>query len=489
MHEQKEVSPVDQNRQKNTAQWFMEQFFKSESIPTRPVSPEKKLPSPLRAARSLALGATDWQSRTLVFLKQAKLLANYEDDCPYDRPVVHYFPTYESLSDPELRGYFTWRTRLRQGQIEKTSFTYTMLYVYELLGQIGVSDPLEGYQKLVEFQTGYRHLDEKLDHYLDNWLRDYVVYYNLDPVLLQDRADTRRDCAISILADVENRTWESLLPALEILAPSWLGRSRFFRDHREDMGRVLLLTLQGVSRHFAKHRKKTMEEEFFGVYREFPVRLFDTAIFRQKPNQEDREFWVSPVRVYRCRKGLWSVYRYSDTKEKSPELEALVKSVDAAMRPHWGGKAIQGETEVKWLKKCIDAAISQVLQENQAAQAQKLTLDFSRLASIRTDADRTREKLAVEEELWEAPEPVSEPAPAAEPEATPELPLSPQELRFLRCLLQGAPTDWVRKEGLMVSVLADSINEALFDTFADSVLDPEGCLMDDYIEDLKEMVL
>ena len=137
----------------------------------------------------------------------------------------------------------------------------------------------------------------------------------------------------------------------------------------------------------------------------------------------------------------------------------------------------------------MNHAISQVLQENQAAQAQKLTLDFSRLASIRTDADRTREKLAVEEELWEAPEPVSEPAPAAEPEATPELPLSPQELRFLRCLLQGAPTDWVRKEGLMVSVLADSINEALFDTFADSVLDPEGCLMDDYIEDLKEMVL
>lgn len=476
---------MDQNRQKNTAQWFMEQFFKSESIPTRPSPQEKKLPSPLRAARSLALGATDWQSRTLVFLKQAKLLAHYEDDCPYDRQVTHYFPTYESLSDPELRGYFTWRTRLRQGQLEKTSFTYTMLYVYELLNQIGVRDPLEGYQKLVDFHSAYRHLDEKLDVYLDKWLRDYVIYYDLDPALLQNREDTRRDCALSVLADVENRDWEPFLSALEILAPSWLGRSRFFKDHREDMGRVLLLTFRGISQHFAKYRKKTMVEEYFGVYREFPVRLFDTAIFRQKPNREDREIWVSPVQVYRCRKGLWSVYRYSNTKEKRPELEAIVKAVDAAMRPHWGGKPIQGETDLKWLKKCINTAMDQVLAENKAAQAKKLTLDFSRLVSIRTDADRTREKLAVEEELWAEPEP--EPAP--QPEAPTGLPLSPQELRFLRCLLEDKPTDWVRKEGLMVSVLTDSINEALFDTFADSVLDPDGNLIDDYTDELKEMVL
>lgn len=475
---------MDQNRQKNTAQWFFDNIFKTETIPARPAAPESRLPAPLRAARSLNLGATDWQSRTLVFLKQAKLLANFEDDCPYDRQVIHYFPTYESLSDPEFRGYFTWRTRLRRGQTEKTSFTYAILYVYELLNQIGVGNPLEGYQKLVDFHGSYRDLDEKLDIYLNNWLRDYVIYYNLDPVLLQDRADTRRDCALSVLADVENRDAEQLLPALEILAPSWLGRSRFFKDHREDMGRVLLLTLQGVSRHFAKHRKKTMAEEYFGIYREFPVRLFDTAIFRNKVT-EDREFWASPVRVYRCRKGLWSVYKYSDAKEKSPELESLIKAVDAAMRLEWcDGKPIRTDPLPKWLQKCVDTAVAQVLEENQAAQAKKLTLDYSRLASIRTDADRTREKLAVEEELWTEPEP----EPVSEPEPASDLPLAPAELRYLRCLLYGGSLDWVRAQGLMASVLIDSINEALYDTFADSVLDPDGALIEDYIEELKEMV-
>ena len=44
------------------------------------------------------------QSRESIFVKQGKLLANYEDDYVYDRPVLRYFPTYQSLTDPELRG-------------------------------------------------------------------------------------------------------------------------------------------------------------------------------------------------------------------------------------------------------------------------------------------------------------------------------------------------------------------------------------------------
>ena len=97
---------MGQDRQKNTAQWFYETLFRPETIRPRAPEPGCKLPPPLMAARSLDLGAVDWQSRTLLFLKQARLLKGYEDDFVYDRPVTHYFPTYQSLSDPELRGYF-----------------------------------------------------------------------------------------------------------------------------------------------------------------------------------------------------------------------------------------------------------------------------------------------------------------------------------------------------------------------------------------------
>ena len=40
----------------------------------------------------------------------------------------------------------------------------------------------------------------------------------------------------------------------------------------------------------------------------------------------------------------------------------------------------------------------------------------------------------------------------------------------------------------MLSVLVDGINEKLYDIFMDSVLDDSPALVEDYIDDLKEMV-
>ena len=113
--------------------------------------------APIQAAiDALAEGTFAYrQSRESLFVMQAKVLANYEDDYVYDEPVLHYNPTYQSLTDPELRGYFSWRTRLRRGDVQKTSLSYAFLYIYELLNQIGVTDPVDGYQKLKNFQSVY----------------------------------------------------------------------------------------------------------------------------------------------------------------------------------------------------------------------------------------------------------------------------------------------------------------------------------------------
>ena len=41
----------------------------------------------------------------------------------------------------------------------------------------------------------------------------------------------------------------------------------------------------------------------------------------------------------------------------------------------------------------------------------------------------------------------------------------------------------------MLSVLVDGINEKLYDTFLDTVLDDSPALIEDYIDQLKEMIL
>lgn len=80
------------------------------------------------------------------------------------------------------------------------------------------------------------------------------------------------------------------------------------------------------------------------------------------------------------------------------------------------------------------------------------------------------------------------PLPAEEPGGGADSLLSPAEYRLLQCLLYGGDTGWVQGEGFLLSVLVDGVNEKLYDTFLDTVLDDTPRLIDDYIDDLKEMV-
>lgn len=162
---------MDSNRMKYAAQWLYGKVFQDEPIQHRTAPKTERVPSLICTARSLEnnLG-NNWQSRESIFLKQAKLLANYEDDHEFHDNVVRYFPTYQSLTDRELRGYFTWRTKLRKGDIQKTSLSFAFLYIYEQINQIGVSDPMDRYQKLIAFRVSYGKLDDGILPYLDRWL-------------------------------------------------------------------------------------------------------------------------------------------------------------------------------------------------------------------------------------------------------------------------------------------------------------------------------
>ena len=70
----------------------------------------------------------------------------------------------------------------------------------------------------------------------------------------------------------------------------------------------------------------------------------------------------------------------------------------------------------------------------------------------------------------------------------PNCPLDAAEYRLLQCLLYGGDRSWVRGEGYILSVLLDSINDKLYDVFLDSVLDEDGTPLEDYLDELKEMV-
>ena len=445
--------------------------------------PREPLPSPLLAARSLENGMPAYrQSRESIFVKQGKLLANYEDDYVYDRPVLRYFPTYQSLTDSELRGYFSWRTKLRRGNLQETSLSYAFLYIYELLNQIGVADPMDGYRKLTEFRDAYGALDDGILPYLNQWLMDYVVYYNLDAGLLADDPQVRFNRSIAVLEPWRRRSH----PRGEAAVAEMAGA---------------LQILQGIPGGL-RHRDRPGAAEDGGALR-YPVQKdHGRAVFwKLYPVSGDSvrlggfsqasgagQYTVDEKYIYRCHNGLWSVQKYSCIPHSNGKLGDVLKAIDAVMRECYDyGRPIQYKLETKWIIKIIQEEARNLLAEKKAAEEKKITIDYSRLARIRDDAAVTRDRLMVDEEAEEEAPPVQPPEPAAEPEDTP---LTKDEYRLLQSLLYGRDYGWVRSSGLMLSVLVDGINDKLYDTFFDSVLlgDDPPELIEDYIADLKEMI-
>lgn len=499
------------NRNKEAAQWFYTMIqrqaptagnheeagavYRDEAIRPRVQPPAEKLPSLLRAARSLENQNFGFlQSREIIFLKQAKLLANYEDDYAYSGNVVRYYPTYQSLTDQELRGYFSWRTKLRRGDMRKAPAAFAFLYIYELLNQIGVENPMEGYRKLKAFEADYGQLDGTALPYLKRWLFDYVLYYDLPAGLLQESEQAAFDRNLLVLQNIQQYDVPRILKAVKYFAPRWLGRSRFYAQHQEDMDTVIAGVLRGISEHCAARCKKTMVEQYFGPRRIQQVSLFDTAVFLDKTRGKDREVILDPLCVYRCRRGLWSAEKYSLSSRSNSKLEALVKTVDSVMRNKYHDRhPVKAELDTKWILKLIEEQVQTLLSEKQAAESKKLHLDYGKLDKIRSDAAVTRDKLIVDEEEDFSGEQAEEVPPApdtAQPSEVPDTPLTAQESRFLRCLLYGGSLSWVRQEGLLLSVLVDSVNEKLYDIFQDTVLtlEDQPDVIEDYLDELKEMV-
>lgn len=425
------------------------------------------------------------------FFRQAQLMKHFEDNCEYDGEFSSYFPTYRDMSIAQLRGYFTWRARVRKGIIEKTSVSYAFVYIYELLHLVGVSSPEKGYEALCDFHRVYGELDPRINGYMKVWERDFVVYYNLDRALL----DTASDDALAVITDSSNFSDEQLFSAILTLSSYKTASSKLFKKHPDDFRTVTCRVYKALSAYYEKNRKNTLAESLFGQKLSAPYKMFQTAVFYDYRGYDDYEYVVSDVQKYTCKNGRWSCEKYSVNTEKSRKLGDIVKTIDSVMREKYSfGNSISRPLDTAYLLKIIEKEIDLLLEEKERNAAPKIEIDVSKLQGIRTAAAITRDKLIVEEECdtEESAEAEENTAENAVEEIENNSPLDDAEYEVMQCLLYGGDcVQTARKHGRMLSVLADSINEKLFDMFGDTVIEFDGdnpVLIEDYTDDLKGIV-
>ena len=394
-------------------------------------------------------GAGRWLSEAELFYRQGLLMADFEDDCPYNGTFKSYFPTYNAMSDRQLRGYFTWRAQVRRGNTEETSTSFAFLYLYELICGIGVDDPLDGFDKIKAFWDAYRAFEPGIDRFARVWLQDYAVFHGLDPKLLHDSKTVAFDNALielrravrdlvpasapSAQAPKRRKTSEPTLPlppdeareerlmaAINALSTYNLNNSRLDRSHHRDLRHVACAVYVRMARYYDTHRKTGIVASLFGEETAMPYTMFASAVFFAPERHEDCEYRLDPIHIYRCQNGFWECMRIHGSRQKSSKLGEMMRACDQRLRLALDpAHPLKEEKVPKYLAKIIDDEIVAWLSWDAAHQPVKIDIDLSQLGHIRSAAAQTREALLVDEEREDDALEDAEAAGPGKPEARP----------------------------------------------------------------------
>lgn len=532
---------------------FSDRVYQDEPIIRRGTQMKSYLPQRYRDMKALARtfeptdGASFYQDARFVkrpsgytvisgnrlFFEQAHFMADWEDDFPYSGTFEHFYPTYSQMKDDELRGYFTWRTKVRSGRVEETSLSFAFVYCYELLNGVGGETPLDCFRTLKQFWFDYRTFAPEMNRYLKYWLRDFAVYHNLPSEELHDVIDTSWEEATIVLRKAERQVLAGkeidaaeVFHALCVAGSYNASQSKFVAENRADVQQVAGRVFELLVQHCAKRRKLGLADSWFGTSRATPHVMFDLAVFYKAAPHADCLYRINEAHAYSCRGGRWFALRNYSKAGRNAEVHDLVQSIDRMMREAYGFDRPLKKREVsKYMERFIAECIEQVQQQKRDEEARRVDIDFAALSGIRSRAAQTRESLLIDEERGAGigfvvgDEPVkdgvtaevveaaadsaaSEPAAvegesacadnafaeaasvaaAANPVAGNPFGLNEEEADMLRALLAGdaAPAE--------VDMLVDSINEKLFDLLGDTALEFGAAgpqIVEDYREDLE----
>lgn len=332
-----------------------------------------------------------------------------------------------------------------------------------------------------------------MSEYLSIWIKDYIIYYHLDNAV-EDvfKNEQANDQQYQVLLNPDKNSVSDLYQLLCQFSP-YLDKLNA-RTHDEKFKKIVYFAWKNVlqadskSPFFAKYvAKKTIKEKY----------LFAGAIFypRQSLNQE---LIIDPARRYFYQNERWYLETLVPVKRQKVELNNFFHEVDRLYRLHFHlGKLKPRKLEFEYLQ-AIQAGIAEFETETKKTRQKQVKINFSSLDKIRLDAGQTRDSLLTDEEKKlekEEQVQVANQIKVNENISTEnEYGLSKDEMTFLVDLLQKKSyQEFLQQKHLMASILADAINDKLFDEIGDSIIEfnqqdqPE--IVEDYQADLEEMFL
>lgn len=469
----------------------------------RPPEPAADLPDKIRQMKSMyEYGSGSFQQKCRNFFRQGMFMKDYVDDQPWSGSFFHYFPAYHDLNDRQLRGYFTWRKNVRKGRFLPIPTSVAYIYVYELLNGIGTDSLWDSLLKLEEFEKGYLDSgigDEKMRENLHRWRFEFAVINDFPVETVRQLADPemmKMDSALLCLKNPETCSDEELFDALCYFSGNSLADSPVIRKFKE-RGRHLFCETWRTA---VKDSRGEDDDIFISCFGEQCVLAWyplANAVYWQPNKGKSRVYVLNECRSYCCKAGLWQMLTHESLYYNKNLFKAFCHETDLKLRRYLKtGHYLRGKPEEAW----VDVYVDKVVEAERKALVEdakpKIEIDLSGLDRIREEAIVTRNSLLTEDDMAELEEENEPHETAAETAVAapngPESALNDMQTQILRTLLLEDSADGIlRANHLIPSVVADAINEALFDEFGDTVLSCEDnklVVVEDYREDLLELL-
>jgi len=489
-------------------------FFNSSYKPEKPAVPER-----IREMRRMFKygGREPLAVKAFRFRKQAVFMQDYEDDLPWRGEFFCYFATYRDLTVNQLRGYFNWRAAVRRGEYHPIPTSAAFIYVSELFNGIGASSPEEILCKLKKFEVGY--LDSGVgDRYMRSTLRrsmmEFAIVRNLPLETVRQYIDPdmlARDEALQTLRSPADRSDDELFRALCHFAKKKLASSPVMNVDG-DRGRHLFCEIWRMAASKCRIGEETLFSSCFGHQRSYLWFPLSSIVYDWGGIPQDMDYSINACRSYHCRDGEWRADCFENYEYDKDRFLSLIHAADLRLRRYLKtGRYLRDSENDAWALPYIDEVIREDERLVAEASRPKITVDLSGLDKIRKDAIATRNSLLTEEERTEMETGETTTEETAEEETTnaesavplmdapapasavpPDLLLDAVQIQILRGLLHGESVrDVIKANRLMPSMVADAINEAMFDEIGDTVLSCEEdalALVDDYRDDIAQLL-
>ena len=485
--------------------------------PSKSPKAKKYVPEQIRRMRNLYQhGDGSFRQQRKNFYVQGKFMENYEDNAPWDGEIYEYWPSYYKLSLAQLRGYFTWRTELRKGNYRKHCDSFVLMYLSELVNEIGTTSAEESFLKIQEFEKNY--IDAGLcsgyiQYNIQQWMFEFAVVNGLAPEIAcryADREVLERDAGIEILHNPKAYSDQEVFDALCIFAGEQTAKSKLIQLHGAEAISLFAAMWRLIQAQYRRNGKDIFRICFGrrGTHSWYPL---NGTLYYEKQKREEVTYELNSSRFYRFKRGEWRECGYQMFYFDKRLLTGLLKETDRRLRLYLKtGHPLKERKEAAWAVPYIEAVIEADRQAKIKAARPKITIDFSGLDKIRQDALETQDSLLTEEENpaaavdnalcknSDASMPPESAVPT-EPSSTDirdstsvpsgiSLPLDDMQIQLLQMLLRGEPVqELIAAQHGMPSVIADAINEALFDLIGDTVVECDGetiTIIEDYREDI-----